>query len=104
MLTGRIVDAQEAWRLGLANRVVGGGELLDAAGELAGEIARNTPFGVRMTKQVLRHNVDAPSLEAAIELENRTQVLATRTTAAGEALDAFLAGRPARFDETGPAA
>jgi enoyl-CoA hydratase len=104
MLTGRIVDAQEAWRIGLANRVVGGGELLDAAGELAGEIARNTPFGVRMTKQVLRHNVDAPSLEAAIELENRTQVLATRTTAAGEALDAFLAGRPARFDETGPAA
>jgi len=97
MLTGRRVDAEEAARIGLANVVVADERLLEAADELAGAIARNAPFGVRMTKQVLRCNLDAPSLEAAIELENRTQALATRTAGAGDALDAFLDGRPARF-------
>ncbi len=89
MLTGRPIDAEEALRIGLVNRVVPEDALLDQAFELAGEIARNSPFGVRMTKQVLAQNVDASSLEAAIELENRTQVLATRTADMAEALDAF---------------
>jgi enoyl-CoA hydratase len=57
----------------------------------------NSPFGVRMTKQVLHRNVDAPSLEAAIELENRTQVLATRTEDIAEAVTAHHEKRPARF-------
>jgi hypothetical protein len=51
-----------------------------------------------MTKQVLARNVDATSLEMAIELENRTQVIATRTAGAGEALQAFLEERPASFE------
>lgn len=89
MLTGRPIDAEEALRIGLVNRVVPAEELQQRAFELAAEIARNSPFGVRMTKQVLAQNVDATSLEAAIELENRTQVLATRTADMAEALDAF---------------
>ncbi|HEY4278249.1 MAG TPA: enoyl-CoA hydratase-related protein [Conexibacter sp.] len=97
MLTGRPVGAEEALRIGLANRVVEAGELDAAALELAGRIAANSPFGVWMTKQVLQRNVDAPSLEAAVELENRTQVLATRTQDADEAMAAFRDGRAARF-------
>ena len=97
MLTGSVVGADRALAVGLANRVVPGPELLAAAHQLARDIARNAPFGVRMTKQVLHRNVDAGSLEAAIELENRTQVLATRTPGAAEALAAFLERRPARF-------
>lgn len=50
-----------------------------------------------MTKQVLGRNVDAGSLDAAIELENRTQVLATRTDDMKEALAAFVEKRPASF-------
>lgn len=42
-----------------------------------------------LTKKVLQSNVDAPSLEAAIQLENRNQVLATRTQDMVEALTAF---------------
>jgi enoyl-CoA hydratase len=42
-----------------------------------------------MTKQVLASNVDAPSLRAAIELENRTQILSTRTADFHEAMTAF---------------
>jgi enoyl-CoA hydratase len=97
MLTGARVDAARAERIGLVNRVVAGDELLGASLELAGEISRNSPFGVRMTKQVLQRNVDAGSLEAAIELENRTQVVATRTANAAEALSAFLERRTPSF-------
>jgi enoyl-CoA hydratase/carnithine racemase len=97
MLTGRMVEVEEAARIGLANRVVAPEELLDSAYELAGQIAANSPFGVWMTKQVLGRNVDAGDIGAAIELENRTQVLATRTDDMKEALGAFVEKRPARF-------
>lgn len=97
LLTGRVIDADHAYRIGLVNRVLPNDELLPSALELADEIARNSPLGVRLTKQVLQTNVDAPSLEAAIELENRNQVLATRTGDMTEALAAFLEKRPARF-------
>ena len=97
MLTGRLVDAEEALRIGLANRVVEDGEAVEAALDLAADIARNSPFGVRMTKQVLARNVDAQSLESAVELENRTQVVATRTRDMPEALAAFRERREPRF-------
>lgn len=97
LLTGRQVGAEEALRIGLANRIVEADALEAEALALAAEIAANSPWGVEMTKQVLRRNVDATSLEAAIELENRTQVLATRTHDAGEAVAAFRERRPARF-------
>jgi enoyl-CoA hydratase len=97
MLTGRQVLADEALRIGLANRVVEPDALIDTCLELADQIALNSPFGVWMTKQVLHRNVDAGSLEAAIELENRTQVLATRTNDMAEALDAFVAKRPPSY-------
>jgi enoyl-CoA hydratase len=99
MLTGRMVEAEEAARVGLANRVVEPDELLAAAYAMADQIAANSPFGVWMTKQVLARNVDAGSLRSAIELENRTQVLTTRTDDMKEALAAFVERRPARFGE-----
>jgi enoyl-CoA hydratase len=98
MLTGRRVAAAEAAGTGLVNRIVDG-DLLAAAVDLAGEIVVNSPFGVRMTKQVLHRNVDATSLAAAVELENRTQVLAVGTEDSGEAVDAFLAKRPPVFHD-----
>jgi len=97
MLTGRQIDVGEAAASGLANRVVDHDRLLPEALELADEIARNSPFGVRMTKQVLASNVDAPSLRAALELENRTQVLATQTADCEEAVAAFRDRRRASF-------
>jgi enoyl-CoA hydratase len=97
MMTGRFMDAAEAESRGVVNRVVAGEELLDAAIALAADIAQNSPFAVRMTKQVLAANVDAPSLSAAIELENRTQILCTRTQDFEEALAAFREKRAPRF-------
>lgn len=100
LLTARMVEADEAARIGLVNRVVEGDALADTAVELARAIAANSPFGVRLTKQVLRTNVDAPSLEAALEIENRNQVLASRTNDMSEALAAFLEKRPPRYTGT----
>jgi enoyl-CoA hydratase len=97
MLTGRLVDAEEAARIGLANRVVPTDQLLDEAAALAADIARNTPFAIRMTKQVLGVNVDAQSLASAIELENRTQILATQTGDFREAIMAFVEKREPRY-------
>jgi enoyl-CoA hydratase len=97
MLTGRVVETEEALRTGLVNRVVEAEDLIGEALKSAEEIARNSPFGVRMTKQGLHQNVDAPSLAAAIELENRTQILAIQTEDMKEAIGAFVEKRKPEF-------
>jgi enoyl-CoA hydratase len=97
LLTGRLIGAEDAFRLGIVNRVVPAEELLPAAIELAREIAANSPFGIRLTKEILQTNVDAPSLEAAIALENRSQVLAVQTNDMPEALAAFREKRLPQF-------
>ena len=55
------------------------------------------PFGQKMTKQVYRANLDASSLEEALQLENRTQILANATADAAEARAAFLEKRRPGF-------
>ena len=97
MLTGRLIDAPEAERIGLVNAVVEADHLLDAAYDKAAEIARNSPFGLRLTKEGLQMAIDAPSIEAAIALENRNQVLSSRTEDMVEAVAAFLQKRDPDF-------
>ena len=94
MLTAREIDAAEAERIGLVARVVPDGAALDAAIEMAETICAYSPFGVAMTKEVMWANLDAPSVEAAIHLENRTQILAGQTGAIDEAAAAFAEKRP----------
>jgi enoyl-CoA hydratase/carnithine racemase len=89
LLTGRMVDAEEAARIGLVNRVVPAEELVTAALDLAALVAGNSPLGVRLTKEVVQANVDATSLAEAVALENRGQVLTSRTEDMAEALRAF---------------
>jgi enoyl-CoA hydratase len=79
MLTGRIVSADEAERRGLVSEMVEPDGLLDRALELGSLIAGLTPLGVQLTKRALQVNTDAPGLAAAMELENRNQVLAHAT-------------------------
>jgi enoyl-CoA hydratase len=97
MFTGRFVDATEAERMGLVNRVVPADDLLDEALAMADQIVSNTPFGVMLSKRVLNTNVDAGSLRNAVEVENRGQTLATRGQDFREALSAFRAKREPRF-------
>jgi enoyl-CoA hydratase len=97
MLTGRFVLAEEAERIGLVSRVVADGEVLDAALEIAGQISANSPFGVWMTKEVMWANLETGSMQAAIDLENRTQILTTFTEDMPEAMRAFLEKREPNF-------
>jgi enoyl-CoA hydratase len=91
MLTGRMVSAQEAATIGLVSRLTRPGELLAQARQLAQLIASHSEFAVWMTKRGMWANLEASSLQAAIELENRTQILARTTghlSAAAKALKA----------------
>ena len=74
MLTGRTVSATEADRRGLVSELVEPDHLDLRAVELATAVAGLSPFGVQLTKRALQANTDA-SLDAALELENRNQVL-----------------------------
>jgi enoyl-CoA hydratase len=97
MLTGRIIDAAEADRIGLVLRVVSDDQLGTAALETADLIAANAPWGVRMTKEVMWSQLEVGSLQAGIDLENRTQVLSSMTGDMQEAMAAFLEKRPPRY-------
>lgn len=95
--TGRIVDAAEAERIGLVNRVVPSEDLFAEADALAAQIATNSPGGIRMSKRALLRNQEVTSYGAAMELENRGQALLTRADDMPEALSASLEGRTPNF-------
>lgn len=97
LLTGRFVGAEEALRIGLVTEVTEAASLLDRAVETALAISNNSPVGMALTKHVLQFNVDAPSLEAALHVENRNQVIAAQTHDMAEALTAFREKRDPRF-------
>jgi enoyl-CoA hydratase len=98
LLSGRVVDAAEAERIGLVNHTVSDDDLLDRTIEAGQQIAGNSPFAVELTKEVLWANLEVPSLYAAMELENRTQILATTTRDHAEALRAFAEKRAPEFE------
>lgn len=99
MLTGRVIDAAEADRMGLVFKVVDDDALMASCLDTARLIAANSPFGVWMTKEVMWANLETPGLEAGIDRENRTQVLASMTGDMAEAVTAFLEKRPPRFEQ-----
>lgn len=77
MLTGRLFDAQEAAKIGLVTDVVPNEALMDAALAKAEEIKLNTPIGVALTKEGMWSALEIPGLQAAIDLENRQQIMAS---------------------------
>ena len=85
MLTGRTVSADEALERGLVSELVDDGRLLHRALELASSIAAHPPLAAQMTKRALQVNTDAPDLIAAMEVENRNQVITHATEEAAAA-------------------
>lgn len=80
ILSGRSVDAEESERIGLTSRVVPDEDLLEEAFKLASQIADFSAHGVSMTKKTLWSSLEIGSLEAAMDLENRNQLLVRLTT------------------------
>ena len=89
LLTGRKIDAAEALRMGLVSRVLPDDELLPAVLDLAGRMSEFSPYGLAMTKDIIWVNLENPSLEAAIEIEDRNQLMLGFTENLPEAIRAF---------------
>ena len=99
LLTGNFIDAARAERVGLVSRVVPDAKLEGAARAMAADMLRNSPIGLRLTKECLKLSIDAPSLEAAVAMEDRNQILAAQTSDFREGVVAFLQKRPATFSD-----
>ena len=100
LLTGRRVDAAEALRMGLVSRVVPDDQLLDEALDMARSMCRYSHYGLEATKQSLWVEQEISSLAAAIEFEDRNQLMAGFTDNLPEAIRAFDHGRdPVYLDE-----
>lgn len=71
ILTGKIYDAQEAYRIGFVNHVVPAGDLMDRAAQMAEVIAANGPLATRAAKQAVLYSVGRP-LRDGIAFETDT--------------------------------
>ena len=100
MLTGRFIQAQRALAVGLVAEVVPDDQLEAAAQPWVDDLLNASPMGLRMTKDALNILVDAPSLDAALALEDRQQVILIETADHREAMAAFTERRkPVYRDE-----
>lgn len=75
LLTGNWMSAEEALNLGFASRLVASSELLSTGRALAETMAGKDPLGLRMTKEAINTNIDAGGLAAALQVEDRNQVM-----------------------------
>jgi enoyl-CoA hydratase/carnithine racemase len=96
MLTGRVIDAQQALAWGLVSHVVPHEELLSFARELAQEIAQHAAHSVRLTKRLIREGNRA-SFDTVMELSAAFQAVSHKTADHAEAVNAFLEKRAPRF-------
>ncbi len=99
VLTGRFIDAERALRMGLVSEIVPENKLLETGMVLAADMLKTAPMGLRMTKEALNAEIDAPSLDAALALEDRQQVILLETADHGEAVAAFREKRDPRYGD-----
>lgn len=89
LLTGRFIKAERAKAIGLVSDITPADELLAKGIAFAEDMLRVSPMGLRMTKQALNTLIDAPSLDAALMIEDRQQVILLETHDHMEAVAAF---------------
>ena len=97
LLTGRFMDAQRAYSLGLVSTVDALDALHKEAQALAEDMLRTNPLGLRLTKEALGHSLDMGSLEAVMAMEDRQQILCTQSEDFSEGMQAFLEKREPHY-------
>ena len=97
VLTARIIDATEAERIGLINKVVPHERLLEEAHQMAKEIASHPPVAIKMAKQALRRGMES-TLSQAIDYETHLETYCFSTRDHYEAVNAFIEKRKPNFE------
>ena len=96
LLTGEMIDAQEAFRIGLVNRVVAPDQLIPAATSMIQQMLMNAPLGIAACVDVLDRGLEMP-LDDALALEATQFGVLITTGDTAEGTKAFLEKRPPRF-------
>ncbi len=99
LFTGDLIDAAEALRIGLVNRVVPGSELLPEARRLAARIAAKSQVALRLCKEAVHHGLELDSARAA-HLEADLFALCFATDDQKEGMRAFLEKRKPVFRDS----
>ena len=99
MMTGRFIDAERAMSLGLVSEIVDKSELEASGRAMANDMLNASPMGLRLTKEGLRLATDAGSLEAAVALEDRGQILCANAGFFEEGIAAFQQRRAANYED-----
>jgi enoyl-CoA hydratase/carnithine racemase len=97
LMTGDFIDADEAYRIGLYNRVVPGADLMKEARSWAERLARGPSFGLEVTKKMLLREA-AMDVETALAAETEIQAACMEDPNFREAYDAFIQKRKPSFD------
>jgi enoyl-CoA hydratase len=97
ILTGEMISADEALRVGLVNRVVEPGELLATAEAIAKKIIANAPLAVKYALEAVEHGMEMPQ-EEGLYLEATLFGLCCATQDMREGTRAFLEKRPPKFE------
>ncbi len=97
ILTGEMISAEEALRVGLVNRVVEPGELLATAEAIAKKIIANAPLAVKYALEAVEHGMEMPQ-EEGLYLEATLFGLCCATQDMREGTRAFLEKRPPKFE------
>jgi len=93
ILTGRFIEAERALMTGLVSELVEDDQLEAAAQPYVDAMMAASPVGLRLSKECLNMAVDAGSLEQVIAMEDRNQVLCSRSEDFAEGISAFLEKR-----------
>lgn len=96
LFTGDIINAQEAWRIGLVNKVVPGDQLLTSVIEMAKKIAAKGQIAVQLSKQVVNEGMEMDS-DRAYSHEANFFGFCFSTEDQKEGMAAFLEKRPPKF-------
>jgi enoyl-CoA hydratase len=97
ILTGDVINADEAYRIGLVNRVVPGADLLAETRKTADKIASKGPLAIASARRAVRKAAEL-NLPAGNDLEAELFALLFSTADQKEGMRAFLAKRPAKFE------
>jgi len=96
ILTGELIDAPEAYRIGLVNKVVPQTELMNYVKELAQKLAAKPPLAVKLAKNAIRTGLNM-TLNDGIEYENKLFAILCGSQDKQEGVAAFLEKRPPNF-------